>query len=100
MRRNPERLAWTVLLASLLICIGLTIAVPVSISSFINNTTEQASITLDVQQGTVLVTQPGLDKPIGVMSSLANIPEDASIRADDNVQAELTILAAGDQATL
>ena len=100
MRRNPERLAWTVLLASLLICIGLTIAVPVSISSFINNTTEQASITLDVQQGTVLVTQPGLDKPIGVMQSLANIPERSSIRAADNVQAQLTIRAAGDQATL
>ncbi|MBI5567718.1 MAG: hypothetical protein HY870_22655 [Chloroflexi bacterium] len=100
MRRNPERLAWTVLLASLLICIGLTVAIPLSIRSFINDSTEVAAITLEVQQGTVLVRRAGLDEPIGVTTGLANIPEDSTIRADENVQALLTIRTAGDQATL
>ncbi|MBP7688622.1 MAG: hypothetical protein KA765_11965 [Thermoflexales bacterium] len=100
MRRNPERLAWTVLLVSLLICIGLTVAVPLSIRSFINDSTDVASITLEVQQGTVLVRRAGLDEPIGVTTGLANIPEGSSIRADENVQALLTIRATGDQTTL
>ncbi len=100
MRRNPERLAWTVLLTSLLICLGLAIAVPLSIRSFINDSTEVAAITLEVQQGTVLVRRAGLDEPIGVTTGLANIPEGSTIRADDNVQALLTIRTSGDQATL
>jgi len=100
MRRNPERLAWTVLLASLLICIGLTVAIPLSIRGYINDTTEVASITLEVQQGTVLVRRAGLDEPIGVTTGLSNIPEGSTIRADENVQALLTIRTAGDQATL
>lgn len=100
MRRNPERLAWTVLLASLLICVGLTVAIPLSIRGFINDTTDVAAITLEVQQGTVLVSRAGLDEPIGVTTSLTNISEESTIRADSNVQALLTIRAAGSQATL
>ncbi len=95
MRRNPERLAWTVLLTSLLICIGLTVAIPLSIRSFINDSTEVASITLEVQQGTALVSRVGLDEPIGVTSSLTNLLEESVIRADSNVQAVLTIRSAG-----
>ncbi|HZY42237.1 MAG TPA: hypothetical protein VFF59_09580, partial [Anaerolineae bacterium] len=100
MRRNPERLAWTVLLTALLMCVGLTIAIPLGIRSFINDTTDVAAITLEVQQGTVLVSRAGLDEPIGVTTGLANIPEGSAIRADSNVQALLTIRAAGDQTTL
>jgi hypothetical protein len=100
MRRNPERLAWTVLLASLLICVGLTVAVPLAIGSFITDSADVAAMTLEVQQGTVLVSRAGLDEPIGVTTSLAGIPEGSGIRADSNVQALLTIRAAGSQATL
>ena len=66
MHRNPERLAWTVLVVSLLMCIGLTIAVPVSVSHFINNTAEVASITLETWAGVPLVYLPGQTAPTGV----------------------------------
>ena len=100
MRRNPERLAWTVLLTALLLCVGLAIATPLGIRSFINDTTDVAAITLEVQQGTVLVSRAGLAEPIGVTTSLANIPEGSTIHADSNVQAELTLRASSDLTTL
>jgi hypothetical protein len=100
MRRNPERLAWTVLLISLFVCIGLAIAIPLSIRSVINDSTEVASITLEVQQGTALVHRNGLDEPIGVTTQLANIPDGSTIRADENVQALLTIRTPNNQSTL
>jgi hypothetical protein len=93
MHRNPERLAWTVLLASLLICIGLTIAVPVSISGFINDTTEVASITLEAQAGVPLVYPPDQTIPTGVTVKQDNLAEGSKINTDQNTQALLTIRA-------
>ncbi len=100
MRRNSERLAWTILSISLFVCVGLAIAIPLVIRSFINDSTEVASITLEVQQGTVLVQRVGIDQPIGVTTELNNVPEGSTIRADPNVQALLTIRTPGEQATL
>ena len=102
MHRNPERLAWTVLVVSLLICIGLTIAVPVSVSHFINNTTEVAAITLETWAGVPLVYPPGQDIPSGVTvtSSLDNLLERSKINTDQNTQALLAIRARRNGPTL
>jgi hypothetical protein len=100
MRRNPERLAWTVLGISLLICVTLAISVPLAIHSFINDTTDVSRIKLEVQQGTVLVRRLGTDDPIGVTTQLDNLLEGATIHADENVQAFLTIESPSDGATL
>ncbi|HSD82889.1 MAG TPA: hypothetical protein VLG46_03475, partial [Anaerolineae bacterium] len=100
MRRNPERLAWTVLLISLFMCIGLAVSVPLTVGSLVNDTSETAAITLDVQQGTALVSYTGAAGPIGVTTSLPNVPEGASIRADENVQALLTIRSSHDNSIL
>src|SRR5512145_2728103 len=100
MRRNPERLAWTVVLISLVVCIGLTVSVPLTAGSLINDSSETAAITLEVQQGTALVSRPDSDDPIGVTTALSNLPEGASIRADENVQALLTIRAPHDNSIL
>lgn len=100
MRRNPERLAWTVLTISLVICVGLAISVPLLIRSVINDTTETALITLEVQQGTALVTRAEQTEPIGVTIQIGNLPEGTSIRADENVQALLTVHTPDDKATL
>jgi hypothetical protein len=100
MRRNPERLAWTVLAISLLICVTLAISVPLAIRSFINDTTDVSRIKLEVQQGTVLVRRLGTDDPIGVTTQLDNLLEGATIQADENVQALLTIESPSDGATL
>jgi len=100
MRRNPERLAWTVLLISLFMCIGLAVSVPLAVGSIINDSSETAVMTLDVQQGTALVNRAGSAEPIGVTTSLSNLPEGTSIRADENVQALLTIRSPHDNSIL
>jgi len=100
MRRNSERLAWTVVLISLVICVGLTVSVPLTAGSIINDSSETAAMTLDVQQGTALVSRAGSAEPIGVTTSLSNLPEGASIRADENVQALLTIRSPHDNSIL
>ena len=100
MRRNPERLAWTVVITSLFICIGLAVSVPLAASSLINDSSETAAITLEVQQGTALVSRPDTAEPIGVTTSLGNLPEGASIRADENVQASLTFRSPHDGSIL
>ncbi len=100
MRRNPERLAWTVLSISLIICVGLAITVPLALRSYVNDSTDVASITLEVQQGTALVRRTGLEDPIGVTIEYPNLPDSATIRADPNVQALLTIRVPGTDKTL
>jgi hypothetical protein len=100
MRRNPERLAWTVVLISLFICLGLAVFVPLAAGSIINDSSETVAITLEVQQGTALVSRPDSTELIGVTTSLSNLPERTSIRADDNVQALLTIRSPYDNSVL
>jgi hypothetical protein len=101
MRRNPQRLAWTVLLASLFTCLVLVVAVPLTVSSFVNDSVDAVEITLDVQQGTVLVSREGAAEPIGVTTSLNNLAEASSIRAtDENGQALLTIRSPHNKAIL
>ncbi len=100
MRRNPERLAWTVLTIALFICVTLGVSIPLAISSFINNSADVSSIKLEVQQGTVLVRRPGSVDPIGVTTQLDNLPEGSSIHADSDAQALLTIQSPAHDATL
>jgi hypothetical protein len=100
MRRNPERLAWTVLLIALFTCVALAIVVPLSVRGYFNDSTETALVTLEVQQGTALVRLPGAGEPIGVTTSRENLPEGTAIRADNNVQALLTIRSPLDKSIL
>lgn len=100
MRRNPQRLAWTVLLVSLFTCLVLAVAVPLTVSSFVNDSIDTVEMTLDVQQGTVLVSREGAAEPIGVTTLLNNLAEASSIRADENGQALLTIRSPRDKAIL
>lgn len=100
MRRNPERLAWTVLLISLFICVGLAVSVPLAAGSFVNDSSETAAITLEVQQGTALVRLPGSGEWIAVTTSRENLPEGVFLRADPNTQALLTIRSTRDNSIL
>ncbi len=100
MHRNPQRLAWTVLLVSLFTCVVLAIAVPVTLSSFVNDSNTPADMTLDVQQGTMLVSREGATEPIGVTTSLGNLAELSTIHSDANGQALLTIRSPHDKSIL
>src|SRR5512135_3065213 len=100
MRRNPERLAWTVVLIALLICIGLTVSGPLTVGSIVNDSSETLAITLEVQQGTALVSRPDITDPIGVTTTSNNLIEGTAIRADPNTQGSLTIRAPHDNTIL
>ena len=92
MRRNPERLAWTILLVSLAFCLVLATSIPLAVRSLVNDSAQPLNMTLEVQQGTALVRVPGSDVPIGVTTAYPNLPEGAAITtADANTQALLTI---------
>ncbi len=100
MRRNPERLAWTVVLVSLFMCIGLAVSVPLAVGSIVNDSSETAAITLDMQQGTAAVRLPGSSEWIAVTASRENLPEGTSVRADKTAQALLTIRSPHDNSIL
>ncbi|HEY4688504.1 MAG TPA: FecR domain-containing protein [Anaerolineae bacterium] len=92
MRRNPERLAWTILLMSFGLCVFLAISVPLAVRSFIHNSTDPADLSLDVQQGTALLRRPNSTEFVGIAAAdpPINIPEGSEIRMDPSAQGVLT----------
>jgi hypothetical protein len=81
-------------------CIGLTVSVPLTVGSFVNDSSDTGANTLEVQQGTALVRLPGSGEAIGVTTSRDNLPEGTTIRADPNTQALLTIRSPQDGSIL
>ena len=69
MRSNPERAAWTVLLASFAVFCLLVSGVPLGIRAYLRNARTQEDATMRVIEGTVLVQQRNGPNPIGVTSS-------------------------------
>jgi len=69
MRSNPERAAWTVLLASFAAFCLLVSGIPLGIRAYLRNARTQEDATMQVIEGTVLVQQRNGSNPIGVTSS-------------------------------
>jgi hypothetical protein len=82
MRKNPERLAWTILLASFLTCIGLTIAVPLGVRAFVLFSQESQNVSLEVQRGPLRVTWAGRGEPIAIAEARDDIPELTIVTTD------------------
>ncbi|MFW5941315.1 MAG: hypothetical protein ACOC9V_04175 [Chloroflexota bacterium] len=57
---NRERLAWLILLCSFLVWLGLIIAVPIGVSSFLHNASRPLLLAVQANEGTV-----GLSSPAG-----------------------------------
>lgn len=55
---SPQRLAWTVLLASFLSCCALTVGVPAATMSFVNNSTYVPVIQVKLQAGRTIAFEP------------------------------------------
>ena len=91
MRRNPERLAWSVLILSFCACVSLAISVPLAIQSFVANTTDPAALILEVQQGTALLRRPTSPDFAGITERTTDVPEGSIIRVDPSAQAILTV---------
>ena len=57
-KHSPQRLAWLVMLASILTCCALTIGVPATAMSFINSSTYVAPIDVKLQAGRTFTFSP------------------------------------------
>ena len=90
-RRNPERLAWTVLLLSFAICLALAVSVPLAVRAFLNDSTDPADLTLEVQQGTALLRRPASADFVGVTDRTFDVPPGSLLRVDQSSQAILTV---------
>src|SRR5678816_3023272 len=88
--RNPERVAWTVLVGSFLALVTLIAAVLLGGRWWLRNASVAQDITI-VPSGTVLVTRPGRGAP---EVNLTSIPVGSVIRSEPNAQASLTFMSA------
>jgi hypothetical protein len=79
MRKNPQRVAWTVLgVAFVTFCI-LAAGIPLSIRYYLLNTTEGQDTQMQVIAGTVLVEKDRGSDPIGVTEKMALSPGDQAV---------------------
>lgn len=58
MRSNPERLAWSVLVLSFVLCCSLAVGVPTAATSFVNSATLPAQINVKLQSGRTIAFGP------------------------------------------
>ncbi len=82
MRKNPERLAWVVLLVSFFICIGLIVAVPLGARTFALFSQVGQNVSLEVQRGPLRVTWGGRGEPIAIAGERGDIPERTVVTTD------------------
>ena len=96
MRANPERLAWTVLLASFSVFVALLIAVPVSLRYFVEVATVKQDAVLDPTQGTILLYPPRSLEPIAITELRDQVVEGSIIEAGDGpTQATVRLINEG-----
>jgi hypothetical protein len=90
MRRDPQRLAWIVLLVAVAVNCALAVSIPLNVRWYIINATVTHDATLEVIMGTVLVWEPGANTPMGVTGN-ATVAEGSTIRTDSSSRAFLTL---------
>jgi len=89
MAKNPQRMAWLVLLSAFAIFCLLAVTVPLSIRWYLVTATVSHEATLEAITGTVLVWEPGASAPIGVTGSI-NVHDGSTIHTDSSSRAFLT----------
>jgi len=82
MKRNPNRLAWAVLLTSFTIFVILIIALPLGIRAYILYSRVRQNVTLEVQRGPLRVTLAGRGVPVAITENRDEIPEQTVIATD------------------
>lgn len=90
MRKNPMRLAWTVLLTAFGVCCLLALAVPLSTRWYLLSARKDLTAQLRVNTGTVLVLLPDADEPIAVVDGRSLRPG-TQIQTDQSSQATLVL---------
>jgi hypothetical protein len=79
MRKNPERVAWTVLSAAFITFCALIVGIPLSFRSYLLNATVPQDTQMQVIEGTVLVRKSNGGAPMGVTKAETLAPGDEVI---------------------
>lgn len=82
MRKNPERVAWVVLWAALIVFCLLITGIPLGVRSYLLNATEDQDTLLQRIEGTILVRESKESKPIGVVTESATLSPGAEVILD------------------
>ncbi|MDY6877632.1 MAG: hypothetical protein SWK90_15730 [Chloroflexota bacterium] len=93
MRKNTERVAWIVLLTSFFACIGLAVAVPLSIRWYILNASIKQNVTIEVQRPPLSVTLPGLSEPVAIAEDRDNILERTTVVTEEATDGRIVMYA-------
>jgi len=90
MRRNPERLAWTVLLTAFAIFCILAVSVPWGTRWYLTNATKAHEAKVTCLEGTAVIEDPqhGIATPL-LKGETISIPEGSVVSVDETAQAVL-----------
>jgi len=92
MRRNPERLAWVVMLTAFIIFCTLAVSIPLSIRWYLTNATKAHEAKVTCLEGTAVIEDPqhGTATPL-LKGETISIPEGTVVSVDETAQAVLTL---------
>jgi len=92
MRRNPERLAWAVMLTAFVIFCTLAVSIPLSIRWYLTNATKAHEAKVTCLEGTAVIEDPqhGTATPL-LKGETISIPEGTVVSVDETAQAVLTL---------
>ncbi len=80
--KNPELLAWMVLLISFFICVSLAIGTPIGIRYYIYHARASQDVTLEVQQGPLRAMLPGRGEFTSIPEHRGDVPERTVVATD------------------
>ena len=91
MRRNPERVAWTVILAAFVVFCALAVFIPLGIRWYLINATRAYEARVTCLEGTAVIEDPrqGTARPV-LMDETISIPEGMVVIVDETAQATVT----------
>lgn len=94
-RFGRQRLAWIILAGGFVSCILLTIAVPVALNAFVQNSSQSLDIAVQANQGTVgIEEQNGPRRAVLVGEPPQTIGPQTSIRTDTTASSLMTVTSA------
>lgn len=97
MRENPERLAWTVLLASFAVFLVLSISLPLTLRYWVEHATVRQNAVLDPTQGTILLYPPRSLEPIAISELRDQVAEGSIVEAGEGpTQATVRLISEGE----
>ena len=88
-RQSRERLAWIVLILSLVTFLALAIAGPLAIRWYLLNSELEQTARLTTTSGTIVVERSDQLTPLGVTGGLEDIPEGSTITTDASSEGTL-----------